>query len=290
MKRLPIALVFTAILLALGTLPGATQTPPGGAVLLPVCLQGTYQPVNASEFTDQLMATLHSAGLGQNATRITEDSLHTAGLTTPERPPSPGVADGLCDQARKRFCVWLSLRMDATMGVQKDHLAISAATRFWAWDSVTDTVVVDAPLASLHSLPLTANPTPAALQQATRELVQQNIEDLALQIVTLTQQESASQRVQTWQASWQARQPVPPPAPSQTFKAMSQACQDYGKAVGNSDLIATQDALKRAYTAWPQLNAQEQKDIEQTYPGTRNWMNGGVWYGGGYYYPPYWRY
>jgi len=277
--------VLAALLVFLAALPATAQSPPRGAVLLPVCLQGTYQPVRGSDFTDRLLSALGSAGLGHETARISEESLRSAGLTTPERPPSPAVADGLCDQARKRFCVWISLRMDATMGARGDHLAISAASRFWAWDSVTDTVVLDAPLGSVHSQPLSARPDAAALQKATVELVEQNIEDLALQVLTLTQQEAAGRRVQ----AWQTRQPQPPARPSTAVKAMTQACQDYARAVSRSDLVATQDALKRAYTAWPQLTAQEQRGVEEDYPGTYDWMNRGNWYGGDYYHPPYWR-
>lgn len=288
MKKLPI-LVLLAALLALASLPGQAQTAPSGAVLLPVQLQGSYQPVSATAFTDQLQAVLKKAGKSGNVLRLSAEALQGLKGMPSQLPPSPALAEALCNQANRRFCVWISLKMDATMGKESDHLAMSATSRFWTYDSVQDAVVLDAPVASLHSLPLPQKPSVSVLQNATNNLVTQNIEDLALQIVTLVEQEAASLRVQGWQAAAQARNGLQPPAAtSELLRGMEKACQDYGKAVADGDLMATQDALKRAYTSWPQLNSQEQQLVEQHYPGTDSWMNGGVWYGGGYYYPPYW--
>ena len=288
MKNLAWLLLTTALLLVLGTLPGAAAAPSGGAVILPVYIQGSYQPVQGPQFTDQLMAVLARAGLGKNVLRLSAESLRAAGFSLPQQPPPVGIAQGACQESGKRFCVWLSLQMSADMGAKGDYLAMGASSRFWAYDSQGQAVVLDAPLSSLHSMPLGPKPTPDAIQDATRKLVTENIEDLALQIVALTEQETASQRVQTWQAAAAAQQPPTPAAPSALYQAMAKACQDYGKAVGSGDLMATQDALKRAYTAWPQLSASEQEAIEKRFPGTYRWMNGGVWYGGGYYYPPVW--
>ncbi len=290
MKKIPI-LVLLAVLITLASLPGQAQSPPSGAILLPVNLQGPYQPVSGTEFTDQLQAVLQKAGKAGHVVRLSAETLQGLKGLSSQLPPSPAVAEALCNQANRRFCVWISLKMDATMGNESDHLAMSATSRFWTYDSVQDTVVLDAPVASLHSLPLPQKPSASVLQKATNSLVTQNIEDLALQIVTLVEQESANLRVRGWQAATQARNGVqspPPAATSELFQGMEKACQDYGKAVADGDLMATQDALKRAYTSWPQLNSQEQQLVEQHYPGTVSWMNGGVWYGGGYYYPPYW--
>ena len=290
MKKIPI-LVFLAVLITLASLPGQAQSPPSGAILLPVNLQGPYQPVSGTEFTDQLQAVLQKVGKAGHVVRLSAETLQGLKDLSSQLPPSPAVAEALCNQANRRFCVWISLKMDATMGNESDHLAMSATSRFWTYDSVQDTVVLDAPVASLHSLPFPENASAGDLQQATNDLVTQNVEDLALQIVTLVEQEAANLRVRGWQAATQARTGVPTPPPaeaSELFRGMEKACQDYGKAVADGDLMATQDALKRAYTSWPQLNSQEQQLIEQHYPGTETWMNGGVWYGGGYYYPPYW--
>lgn len=286
MKKLHMVWILAA-LITLAALPGRAQTGTTGALLLPVSLQGPYQPVSGADFTDQLQAVLKRAGKGGHIVRLSGDFQPPSA----QQPPSPAMAETLCKQAQQRFCVWISLKMDATMGNESDHLAMSATARFWAYDSVRDTVVLDAPVASLHSLPLPEKPSADILQQATNKLVTQNVEDLALQIVTLVEQESAALRVQGWQAATRARNGSSPPTPaepSELFLGMEKACQDYGKAVADGDLMATQDALKRAYTAWPQLNAKEQQLIEQSYPGTDRWMNGGTWYGGGYYYPPYW--
>lgn len=281
MRRLLLVLV----LLALGAIPAGAKPPEGGAVLLPVYLQGSYQPINGPDFTSSLVATLKTAGMGKNLYRVSDAELQRAGFSTPSRPPSEGIAQGLCESSGKRFCVWMSLQMGATMGPNKDNLAMSAATRFWAYDSQSGQVVLDSPIASVHSLPLSPKAGADALAQATKKLVDQNVKDLALQIVTMAEQGAANQRVQAWQAAAQARQPVQPTGPSQNYTGMVQACQDYAKAVAQSDLMATQDALKRAYTLYPALTGAEKQKIEQDYPGTEQWMNGGTWYGGGYYYP-----
>lgn len=289
MRRSVLVLALSLALIAWGALPGAAQPPDGGAVVLPVSLQGTFQPVTSDQLAAGLASVLRSAGVGVDALQLKTEDLRKAGFQTPDQPPSPAVADGLCKEAGKRYCVWLSLRLDATMGAKRDHLAMAGSTRFWAYDSTSDQVVLDAPLGSVHSTSLAPGGGPEALQSATQALVGATLQDLALQIVTLVQQGSASQRVRTWQA---AQQPAPPPAPSEALQAMMRACQDYSSAVSRGDLIATRDAQSLAYSTWPQLNAQEQKDVEDRYPGTTRWMNGGTWYGGGYYYPPVgpWRY
>lgn len=284
MRRLLVVLV----LLALSAIPAGAKPPEGGAVLLPVYLQGSYQPITGPEFTDQLLGVLKSAGMGKDVYRVTDAELQKAGFSTPSRPPSEAIAQGLCQSSGKRFCVWMSLQLSATMGPNKDNLAMSAATRFWAYDSQSGQVVLDSPVGSVHSLPVSPKAGPDQLAGSSQKLVQQNVKDLALQIVTMVQQGAANQRVQAWQAAAQARQPVAPAGPSQDYTAMVQACQDYAKAVAQSDLMATQDALKRAYTLYPALTGAEKQKIEQDYPGTEQWMNGGSWYGGGYYYPyPY---
>lgn len=282
MRRLLVVLV----LLTLGAVPGSTAPVGGGAVLLPISLQGTYQPIKGPQFTDELAAVLRKAGMGQNLVRMSEADLQKAGFTTPDHPPSLGVAQGLCQSTGKQFCVWMSLRLSATTSSNGDNLAMSGATRFWAYDSTSGTVVVDSPLGSIHSMGIPVKASPEVLQQATMKLVDQNVKDLALQVVTLVEQKAASVRVDAWQAAGRAREPVPPATPSAAYQAMVQSCKDYASAVGQGDLMATQDALKRAYTTYPTLTGQEKAKIEQDYPGTEAWMNGGVWYGGGYYYPP----
>lgn len=281
MRRLLLVLV----LLALGALPADARPPEGGAVLLPVFLQGSYQPLTGAEFTDQLTAVLKTAGMGKNTYRVTDAELQRAGFSTPSRPPSEAIAQGLCQSTGKRYCVWMSLQLSATMGPNKDNLAMSAATRFWAYDSQSQQVVLDSPVGSVHSLPLSPKAGADGIAQASQKLVSLNVKDLALQIVTMVEQGAANQRVQAWQAAAVARQPGQPSGPSQTYTAMVQACQDYAKAVAQSDLMATQDALKRAYTFYPALSGPEKAKIEQDYPGTEQWMNGGSWYGGGYYAP-----
>lgn len=276
MRRL-LAVLF---LLALGAIPCLAQAPSEGAVVLPAYLQGAYQPITAQAFMNELGANLQRAGLGKHAYRITEAELQKAGFSTPSRPPSEAVAQGLCSSAGKRYCVWMSLQLSANMTPAQDNLAISGATRFWAYDSSTGQVIMDAPLASVHSLDVTRSPE--SLAAATKKLVSQNIQDIALQIVTMAQQSEASARVQSWQAA--GRPPAQPAGPSQNYTAMLQACRDYAAAVAQSDLMATQDALKRCYTLYPALNGDEKRQIEQQYPGTEQWMNGGSWYGRYYYY------
>lgn len=278
-------LVLVLFLLALAALPAAAKPPEGGAVLLPIYLQGPYQPITGQQFTEQLGAVLHKAGMAKNVYRVTDAELQRAGFSTPSRPPSEGIAQGLCETSGKRFCVWMSLQLSATMGPNKDNLAMSGATRFWAYDSTSKSVVVDSPIGSVHSLPLMGSASPDALAKVTQQLVSLNVKDIALQIVTISEQSVANQRVASWQAAAQARQPVQPTGPSQNYRDMVTACQDYAKAVAQSDLMATQDALKRAYTLYPALTGQEKRQIEQDYPGTEVWMNGGAWYGTGYYAP-----
>lgn len=286
MSRWIVVLVASLAILAWGAAPGAARPADGGAVVLPVYLEGTYQPVTSTQFTDTLATVMKKAGRGADVLRISQADLAKAGFQTPEVPPSSSIAQGLCQQTGKRFCIWMSLALDATMGSNYDHLAMAGTSRFWAYDSQTGVTVINAPVTSLHSASMKSGRDPEELQRVTGTLVNETVEDLALQIVALTDQETANQRVQAWQAAAAAQDPTPAP-PSAAYTNMLKACQDYASAVSQSDLIATRDALSAAYSWWPQLNAKEQEGIESRYPGTTQWMNGGAWYGGSvYYYPP----
>ncbi|MCE7870618.1 hypothetical protein DYH09_09600 [bacterium CPR1] len=284
MKRFWLGLLIVALLAVVPALPARGE---GGKVLLfPVLIQGEYKPRSEKEFTQALINQARKIAPKANIIVAREadlGGLHYAGGT---QPPSVEEAGRLCAAYDAKFAVWLSLRFTPELVSGADSvLSIAGAARMWGYQAEDRKVIVDEPISVVRSTPAGSYPNDQQLVPLADKLSSQCINQLAQQVVTLGRQSANQEMVQQW-----ARPAAQPQAPkvNAKMKRMVDSLERYRRAVDSGDLIGSTDTQRVALSAWRDLSPQEQKQIEQMYPGTWQWMEGGFYYDtGNYWYPGY---
>ncbi len=288
MKRLWLGFVALALLTLLAV-DSPTARGEGNKVLLfPVLIQGEYKPRSEKEFTQALINQARKIAPKANVIVAREADLsgmHYAGGT---QPPSVEEAARLCAAYDAKFAVWLSLRFTPELVSGADSvLSIAGAARMWGYRADDRKVVVDEPISVVRSTPAGSYPNDQQLVPMADKLSSQCINQLAQQVVTLGRQSANQEMVQQWARPAATAQPKVPTV-SQSMKRMIDSLERYRKATDSGDLIGSTDTQRMALSAWRDLSPQEQKQIEQMYPGTWQWMEGGFYYDtGGYWYPGY---
>ncbi|GMU53079.1 MAG: hypothetical protein AMXMBFR33_22250 [Candidatus Xenobia bacterium] len=252
-------------------------------LLLPVAMLGDYQPGSGQEFTQDLITD--TARMAPNAKLVLARPADLAGLQyqAQDQPPSSEEAARLCSAYSTTNAVWLQCRFtpeyQPPVGGQPGVLTVAGGARFWAFRASDRKVVIDQPLSVVRSTVVPVGTDDATLAGLTQKLNSQCMNQLAQQVITVAQQQSAQQRTARWGA--------PDPAAtgfSAAYQAMAASIQRYQQDVNEGDLIGTTDTQRQCLTNWRALSANDQALIEKNYPGTTQWMEGGVYYDVGYPY------
>lgn len=271
----------TLLLLLLLILPALAQEP--NLLVLPPVLRGDYLPLSSQQFTQVFTGEVHKLNPKAGIVVPREQDLAGMGYRPADQPPALEQARQLCASYQATHVCYLSIRfrpeLTAATGTEPGILAMAGAARLWVFSLELGKVVVDEPISVVRSGLL---PKGTKLEQLERDLGNRCAHDLAQQIVTIGQQRAHAARVQGWkQAPPQAAAPA---GYSANVKRMFTSIDNYRNAVDSGDLIATTDGQRAALSAWRGLSRPEQAQVEKRYPGTLQWMEGGVYYDlGGYW-------
>lgn len=265
---------YLLLLLSLLSLPGWAQDPK--LLVLPPVIRGDYVPMSPQEFTQAFSDEVHKLNPKASVVVPRQQDLAGLGYQPTDQPPPLNQARQLCAAYQATHVCFMSIRfrpeLTAATATEPGVLAMGGAARLWVLALDTGKVVIDEPVSVVRSGLL---PKGAKLEKVEADLGSRCAHDLAQQIVSVGQQRAAAARVQGWK-----RQPPQPAAPaySANVKRMFKAIDGYRNAVDSGDLISATDDQRATLNVWRTLNPQEQMQVEQAYPGTFQWMEGGVYY------------
>lgn len=278
------------ILILCLALSGVAQAPKE-VLLLPVSMTGSYQPGTGDQFTADLVAQINK--MAPNVKLDVARAADLSGLqySAQSQPPSPDEAARLCAAYGATNATWLQLHFtpqyQPPANGQPGSLTVAGAARFWAFRASDRAIVIDQPVSVARTSIVPAGTTDAQLSTISQTLNSQCMNQLAQTIITVAKAQANKQMTARW---------GPPSNPTATgfsaaYQTMANAIKTYQKDLDGGDLIATTDSQSAALTAWRALSPADQRLIEQNYPGTTQWMEGGVYYDvGNYWYPYPYRY
>lgn len=280
--------VLIGLLLLCLAVSGLAQSP-REVLLLPVSMVGSYQPGTGDQFTADMVAQI-----AQMAPHVKLDVARPADLSglkydAQSQPPSTEEAARLCAAYGATNAIWLQVRFtpeyQAPTAGQPGSLTVAGAARFWAFRASDRAIVIDQPVSVARTSIVPAGTTEAQLSSLTQSLNTQCMNQLAQTIITVAKAQQSRQMTANW---------GPPRNPSATgysaaYQTMARAIDTYQHDLDNGDLIGTTDSQRGALIAWRALTPADRQLIEQNYPGTTQWMEGGLYYDvGNYWYPhPY---
>ncbi len=257
-------------------------------LLLPVNMLGSYQPGTNDQFTNDMVTQI--ARLAPNVKLDVARPADLSGLqySVQSQPPSPDEAARLCAAYGTTNATWLQVRFSPTYEApangQPGSLTVSGAARFWAFRAADRMVVVDQPVSVAKTTIVPPGTTDAQLASLSETLNSQCMNQLAQAIIAVGRASASKQMTAQW---------GPPSNPTATgtsaaYQTMANAINRYQKDVDRGDLIGSTDSQRAALTAWRALTPSDQQLIEKNFPGTTQWMEGGVYYDvGSYWYPVY---
>lgn len=263
------------LLLCLLVWPAAAQEPK--LLVLPPVIRGDYLPMSSQQFTQVFSEEVHKLNPKASVVVPRQQDLGGLGYQPSDQPPALAQARQLCAAYQATHVCFMSLRFRPELtpanGTQPGVLAMGGAARLWVMALDSGQVMIDEPVSVVRS-GLLAKGT--KLEKLEQDLGNLCAHDLAQQIVSVGQQRAAAARVSGWKQQ-QAPQPAAPTY-SAKVKRMFSAIDGYRDAVDSGDLISATDDQRSTLNVWRTLNREEQMQVEQRYPGTFQWMEGGVYY------------
>lgn len=252
-------------------------------LLLPVVMLGDYQPGSSDEFTKAMVDQVTKL-----APKVKLDIPRPADLTglkysAQAQPPTSDEAARLCAAYGATNAAWLQVRFSPEYqppaSGQAGSLTVAGACRFWAFRASDRAVVVDQPVSVARTVIVPAGTTDEQLASMTQTLNDQCMNQLAQSIIAVGKAQASRAMTAQW-----GTPNVSAASYSAGYQRMAKAIATYQKNIDNGDLIGSTDSQRAALSAWRALSASDQKLIEQNYPGTTQWMEGGVYYDIGNYW------
>lgn len=276
----------TLILTSLGgpisALPGQTTQ----ALILPLETSGTYATEDDAKLTKELQTRLQQlAPQAQIQVAQASELSVTQYKTGQDRPPTAAEAEELARNYKTTMICWVDINFNPSFQADTNTLAMAGAARFWVYNSEQHRVTVDQPLSLVRTGVVKDVGAADDSQAVASQLIDSCINDLGMQIFSIASQRSKQnqQRVTNWKAE---ATPVAPAA-SANYKAMVKTINNYQKAVRDQSMDQS-DLERNLYYQWVALKGDEQRQIENDYPGIAQMMTAPPAYGGGYwpYYAP----
>lgn len=255
-------------------------------LLLPISMLGSYQPGTGDQFTKDLMAQVKKLAPNVDLDVARPADLSGLKYDIQDQPPGPDEAARLCAAYGTTNAAWLQVRFtpeyQAPSGGQPGSLTVAGAARFWAYRAADRTVVIDQPVSVARTSIVPAGTTDAQLATISATLNDQCMNQLAQTVIAVGKAQSSQQMTAKWVG------PANPTATgySAAYQTMARAINAYQKSVNDGDLIGSTDDQRAALTAWRALSPADQQLIEQNFPGTTQWMEGGFYYDVGNYWRP----
>lgn len=280
--------------LILAALTSQAQAIPGQAVqalILPVEATGTYSTDDV-KLTKDLQARLQQLAPQARIQVAQPGELSvTKYKTGQDRPPTASEAEELARNYKTKVICWVDVNFNPSFQADTNTLAMAGAARVWVYNSEQHRVTIDQPLSLVRTGVVKDVASADASNAVAGDLVNGCISDLGMQIFSIASQRAkqSQQRVTTW-----APEAAPQkPAASPNYSSMLKAVKDYQKAVRDQSYIDQSQLERDMYYKWVSLNGDEQRQINQDYPGIAQMMTAPPAYGGGYWpyaYPaPYSR-
>jgi len=286
MNRFWISSLLAAALAAqVGAIPGQGVK----ALILPVETTGTYGSVDDDKLTQQLKARLQQLAPSAQIQVARSSELGVSQYRTgQDKPPTPAEAEALALAYKTKTVCWVDVNFNPSFQADTNTLAMAGAARVWVYNTELHRVTIDQPLSLVRTGVVKDVQAADASQAVANELVSNCMNDLGMQIFSIASQRSAQRQQQV--ANWAPAAAAPvQAAPSANYNAMVKAVKDYQKAIRDQSYIDQSDIERNLYYMWVTLNADEQRQINQNYPGISQMMTAPPNYGGGYwpyYYGP----
>jgi len=267
---------------------GAIPGPSVKALILPVETTGSYGSLDDDKLTLQLKTRLQqlapSAQIQVARSNELAVSKYRTGL---DKPPTAAEAEDLARAYKCKSVCWVDINFNPSFQADTNTLAMAGAARVWVYNSELHRVTIDQPLSLVRTGVVKDVQAADASQAVAAELVSNCINDLGMQIFSIASQRSAQRQQQV--ANWTPNVAPAQAAPSANYNSMAKAVKDYQRAVRNQSYIDQSDIERNLYYMWITLNGDEQRQIDQNYPGIAQMMTAPPNYGGGYwpyYYGP----
>jgi hypothetical protein len=271
----------TLLMMALLGLPALAESPQ--VLILPLDISGNYAPIDEDQLTVSLKSRL--SALAPGAQLQVARSAELSAFQVPagsDHPPSQAQADQLARGYGSKTVAWVSLHFTPHFDTSNNTLALAGAARIWAYSQEKRMVVLDQPLSLIRTGAVKDVQDEKLCRQLATQLTESCIEDLAVQLVAISEQ--------------QRRKPVAAPQPAQapSFKGstnydhMLKAIRDYQRAERDHDVIDLNSSYQHMFSLWAVLTADEQTQVGKTYPSLTKMLNEpSPW---GYRRPYYWPY
>lgn len=282
------SLIFAAALVSQAqAIPGQAAQ----ALILPVEASGTYSSDDAT-LTKGLQTRLQQLAPQAKIQVAQAGELSvTKYKTGQDRPPTAGEAEELARNYKTKLICWVDVNFNPSFQADTNTLAMAGAARVWVYNSDLHRVTIDQPLSLVRTGVVKDVAAADASNALAGELVNGCISDLGMQIFSIASQR-AKQNQQKMTA-WAPPTAPAKPAASPNYNTMMKAIKDYQKAVRDQSYIDQSQLERDMYYKWVTLNGDEQRQINQDYPGIAQMMTAPPAYGGGYWpyaYPtPYYR-
>lgn len=285
MNRFWISSLLAAALAAqAGAIPGQGVT----ALILPVETTGTYGSLDDDQLTQQLKARLQQLVPSAQIQVARSNELTVSKYRTgQDKPPTAAEAEDLARAYKTKSICWVDVNFNPSFQADTNTLAMAGAARVWIYNTELHRVTIDQPLSLVRTGVVKDVQAADASHAVAAELVNQCINDLGMQIFSIASQRSAQRQQQV--SNWTPNAAPVPAAPSANYNAMVKAVKDYQRAVRDQSYIDQSNIERNLYYMWVALNGDEQRQIEQNYPGIAQMMTAPPNYGGGYwpyYYGP----
>lgn len=250
-------------------------------LLLPLSTTGSFTPIDEDQLTHQLEHQLR--GMDPTSKLQLARGAELSPFQYPahsDSPPTLSQAAQMCQVYGTRQLGWISLHFQPEYDAASGHLVIAGAARLWVYHAEQRLVLVDQPLALVEQGQVKDLQHEEACRKLADELTQRCLRDLAIQLVALAEQrlERSHQQAQQWSA------PQPRPQHSHDYQMMLHAISDYQRASKNQNHIDITNSEQNVVHFWTLLNAQEQQEIAQQFPGISQLMKARPYSGSWRYY------
>lgn len=258
------------------------------ALILPLETTGTYSSEDDVKLTKDLQTRLLQLAPQMQIQVAQPSELSvTQYKTGQDRPPTAPEAEELARNYKTKVICWVDVNFNPSFQADTNTLAMGGAARFWVYNSELHRVTIDQPLSLIRTGVVKDVGAAEASHALASQLINGCISDLGMQIFSIASQRAkqSQQRMTTWAPDTTPSKP----AASANYTAMVKAVRDYQKAVRDQSYIDQSTLERNLYYMWVALKGDEQRQIEQDYPGIAQMMTAPPAYGGGYwpyYYPP----
>ena len=276
--------------LILASVAGQVPAVPGQAtqaLILPLETSGTYATEDDAKLTKELQARLQQLAPQAQIQEAQASELSvTQYKTGQDRPPTAAEAEELARNYKTQMICWVDVNFNPSFQADTSTLAMAGAARFWVYNSELHRVTIDQPLSLVRTAVVKDVGAADDSQAVAGQLIDNCISDLGMQIFSIASQRSRQNQQRA--TSWKVESAPPKPAASANYTAMLKTVNDYQKAVRDQSYIDQSTLERNLYYQWVALKGDEQRQIENDYPGIAQMMTAPPAYGGGYwpYYAP----